>query len=163
MRNNWFIRLRIRFRNYRRNVAKKIEGQDVLNVDQQLGFDIFKIALQDEGNIRYYDAPNGANTSHIKYIVSKEYFQGKKDVDTFIIFDDAQDRGKMIVVNHEYKYNFEFPKRTTNIMNDIFDDTVRKDRKRMKEEILANITTSLTIVLTKLKEKMLESKKPLPK
>jgi hypothetical protein len=156
MRNTWFLRLRTRLRRYKR---KTFKGPDKLSDWRQLGFDIFKIALMDEGNIRYYDAPNGIHTSDIKYIISKEYFQGQHDVNTFIIFDyGINTNAKMIVVNHEYKYDFDFPLRTSAIMSDMFDDAVRKDRAKMREEIMSNVTNSLVIVLSALKQKMLETR-----
>jgi len=131
---NWFIKI--------------FDGIDVLTQDQQLAFDIFKICLYDDNNIRYLNSSN----SYKKYIVNKKFVLDK-DVSTFIILES----GKLTIINHTYKYDIEIPQNTSLKMNKMFDRKVEEDRSIMEKEILGNITSSLNIVLTNFKNN-LESK-----
>jgi hypothetical protein len=122
-----------------------LEKPQVLNPDQQLAFDIFEICLNDDNNIRYLNASN----SYKKYIVDKK-FVTDKDASTFIVLES----GKITIVNHTYKYDIEIPERTSIVMHRMFDQKVDEDRMEMEREIMGNITSSLNIVLTALKEKL---------
>jgi hypothetical protein len=121
------------------------EKPDTLSPDQQLAFDIFEICLNDDNNIRYLNASN----SYKKYIVDKK-FVTEKDASTFIVLES----GKITIVNHTYKYDIEMPQNTSLKMHNMFDRKVDEDRMEMEREIMGNITSSLNIVLTALKEKL---------
>jgi len=132
------------FKNWIKNIFDK---DDVLTLDQQLAFDIFKICLYDDNNIRYLNASN----SYKKYIVNKKFILDK-DVSTFIILES----GKITIINHTYKYDIEIPQHTSLKMNKMFDNKVDEDRSIMEKEILGNITSSLNIVLTNFKNSLEE-------
>jgi len=88
------------------------------------------------------------------YIVTKEYVMNK-DISTFIIFDYINDRySKLTTVNHEYKYDYEIPLKTASKMKDLFDNKVEEDRLAMEAEIVANITSSIQILVQRYKEKL---------
>jgi len=124
---------------------KKIDKDDVLTPAQQLAFDIFKICLYDENNIRYLNARN----SFKKYIVTKRYVTDK-DISTFILLEER----KLTIVNHQYRYDINMPQKTSDIMQNMFHDKVEQERSNMEKEILSNITQSLEIVLSQFKEKL---------
>lgn len=128
-------------------IWKKIDKEDVLTPSQQLAFDIFKICLNDENNVRYLNS----GMSYKKYIVTKQYVLSK-DIGTFILLES----GKITIVNHQYRYDIDIPQKTSNIMNNMFDDKVCNDRANMEKEILSNITSSLEIVLSQFKLKLEE-------
>lgn len=128
-----------------KKIWKKIDKDDILNASQQLAFDIFKICLYDENNIRYLNSRN----SYKKYIVTKNYVTDK-DISTFILLEST----KITIVNHQYRYDIIMPEKTAIKMNNMFDDKVEEDRNKMEQEILSNITQSLEIVLSKFKEKL---------
>ena len=129
---------------------KKIDKDDVLSPKEQLAFDIFKICLYDENNIRYLNS----GMSYKKYIVTKQFVLSK-DIDTFIVLE----QGKITIVNHQYRYDIDIPQKTSQIMNNMFDDKVIEDRHQMEEEIYSNITSSLEIVLSSFKEQLQEKPK----
>lgn len=124
---------------------KKIDKDDVLTQGQQLAFDIFKICLNDDNNVRYLNS----NMSYKRYIVTKQYILSK-DIGTFIVLEHT----KITIVNHQYRYDIDIPQKTSNIMIEMFDNKVSEDRANMENEILSNITQSLEIVLSKFKEKL---------
>ena len=127
---------------------KKIDKDDILNPVQQLAFDIFEICLNDDDNIRYLNASN----SYKKYIVSKKFVM-EKDVSTFILLEN----GKLTIVNHTYRYDIDIPQKTSDKMNRMFDNKVDQDRNEMEKEILGNIQSSLQIVLSDFKGKLVET------
>lgn len=129
------------------DIWKKIDKDDELSPVQQLAFDIFKICLNDENNIRYLNT----GISYKKYIVSKKYILDK-DVSTFILLEN----GKLTIVNHHYRYDIDLPQKTSQKMSDMFDDKVIQDRSEMEKEILGNITSSLQTVLQDFKGKLEE-------
>lgn len=135
--------------NYLKNqglkIWKKIDKDDILTQGQHLGFDIFKICLYDDNNVRYLNA----GYSYKKYIVTKQFVLSK-DIGTFIVLES----NKLTIVNHQYRYDIEMPEKTSRLMNKIFDEKVNDDRKKMEEEIYSNITSSLEIVLSNFKEKL---------
>ena len=126
---------------------KKIDKDDVLSLKEQLAFDIFKICLYDENNVRYLNS----GASYKKYIVTKQFVLSK-DIGTFIVLES----GKITIVNHQYRYDIDMPQKTSQIMNRMFDDKVTEDRHQMEEEIYSNITSSLEIVLANFKEQLQE-------
>lgn len=128
-----------------KKIWKKIDKDDILSPKEQLAFDIFKICLYDENNVRYLNS----GFSYKKYIVTKQYIFSK-DIGTFIVLEP----GKITIVNHQYRYDLDIPQKTSNIMNKMFDDKVAEDRRKMEEEIYSNITSSLEIVLSQFKEKL---------
>lgn len=128
-----------------KKIWKKIDKDDVLTEVESLAFEIFKISLYDEKNVRFL-SPNGSTK---RYILSKTYITDK-DINTFIVFDF----NKLCIINHKYKYEISMPLRTCDIMAKMFDDKVEKEREEMEKEIMSNITESLEIVLNNLKEKM---------
>jgi hypothetical protein len=125
---------------------KKIDKDDILTDAQQLAFDIFKICLYDENNIRYLNSKNSLK----KYIVTKKYVTDK-DISTFVLLEER----KLTIVNHQYRYNIDIPQKTSDIMNELFNDKVEQEREGMEKEILSNITQSLEIVLGQFKDKLL--------
>ena len=129
-------------------IWKKIDKDDVLTQKEQLAFDIFKICLNDENNVRYLNS----GLSYKKYIVTKQFILSK-DIGTFIILEHC----KITIVNHQYRYDIDLPQKTSNIMNRMFDDKVAEDRANMEKEILSNITSSLEIVLGQFKEKLVQN------
>jgi len=130
-----------------KRVWKKIDKDDVLNAAQQNAFDIFKICLYNEDNVRYLNS----NNSLKKYIVTKNYITSNS-IDTFIVLES----GKITIVNHQYRYDIDMPQKTSGIMDKMFDNKVAEDRRNMENEILSNITSSLEIVLTEFKNKLEE-------
>lgn len=133
-KKNWFKRF-----------VDSLDRDEPMTEDQQLAYDIFVICLNDDDNIRYLNATN----SYKKYIVNKKFILDK-DVSTFIILES----GKLVIVNHTYKYDIEMPQNISIKMNKLFDKKVDQDRNAMEKEILSNITSSLNIVLTQFKEKL---------
>lgn len=128
-----------------KKIIDKIDKPDKLNQVQQLAFDIFKICLYDENNIRYLNS----GFSYKKYIVNKKFILDK-DVSTFILLES----NKITIVNHTYKYDVEMPQKTSSIMNKMFDIKVDEDRSDMEKEILGNISYSLSIVLNDFKNQL---------
>jgi hypothetical protein len=124
---------------------KKIDKDDILNPSQKLAFDIFKLSLYDDNNIRYLNAKN----SYKRYIVTKQYVTDK-DISTFILLEN----GKITIVNHQYRYDIDIPEKTSALMYSMFDDKVQQEREAMEKEILSNITQSLEIVLEQFKDKL---------
>ena len=135
------------FFKFANKIWKKIDKDDVLNQGQKLAFDIFKICLYDENNVRYLNS----NMSYKRYIVTKQFVLSK-DIGTFIVLEPC----KITIVNHQYRYDLDVPQKTSDIMNKLFDDKVAEDRANMEKEILSNITSSLEIVLANFKEKLEE-------
>lgn len=128
-----------------RKIWKIIDKDDVLTQSQQLAFDIFKICLNDDNNVRYLNS----NMSYKRYIVTKQFVLSK-DIGTFIVLENT----KITIVNHQYRYDIDIPQKTSNIMIQMFDDKVSEDRANMEKEILSNITQSLEIVLSEFKQKL---------
>jgi len=124
---------------------KIFDRDDVLNPGQQLAFDIFKICLYDDNNVRYLDS----SLSYKKYIVTKQYILDK-NISTFVILETT----KITIVNHQYRYDMNMPEKTSALMNKMFNDKVIEDRALMENEILSNINQSLEIVLSQFKEKL---------
>jgi len=141
LRENVFVRLA-------KKLWKKIDKDDILSPKEQLAFDIFKICLYDENNVRYLNS----GMSYKKYIVTKQFILSK-DIGTFIVLES----GKITIVNHQYRYDLDIPQKTSGIMNKMFDDKVAEDRKKMEDEIYSNITSSLEIVLAQFKDKLVQS------
>lgn len=125
---------------------KYIDKDDKLTNTEQLAFDIFKISLSDSNNIRYLSP----NYSDKKYILTKSYLVDE-NVDTFITLSG----NNLTIVNHEYRYDISLPEKTSVIMSNMFDDQVEKEREKMEEKILNNITNSLDIVLNNFKENLI--------
>jgi len=140
---------KISIKNFLNSIWKLIDKDDVLTDDEQLAFDIFKISLSDENNIRYLSP----NFSSKKYILTKSYLV-KDNVDTFIILNS--ENYKVTIVNHQYRYDISMPAKTCIKMSNMFDDKVEEERENMEEKILNNITNSLDTVLKQFKYKMLE-------
>ena len=134
-----------------RRAWKKLDKDDILSEVNQLGFDIFKITLYDDNNVKYL-SPKNANKM---YIVTKQYVMSR-DISTFIVFEFSQgnNSSRLTIVNHDYKYDFDIPSKTAGIMKDMFEDKVEDDRNTMEKEILSNITMSLAIVLSDFKNKL---------
>jgi len=126
---------------------KSIDKDDVLTSAEQSAFDIFKVCLYDENNIRYLNSLN----SDKKYIVTKSYIMNK-NISTFIILNHRINR--ITIVNHQYQYDISMPTKTSELMNKMFNDKVDEEREDMEKEILSNITQSLDIVLKQFKEKL---------
>lgn len=133
------------FKNKFKKILDKIDKPDTLTQVQQLAFDVFKICLYDENNIRYLNS----GYSYKKYIVNKKFILDK-DVSTFILLESY----KITIVNHTYKYDVEMPQKTSSIMNRMFDEKVDEDRSEMEKEILGNISSSLSIVLNDFKNQL---------
>ena len=129
------------------NLWKSIDKDDVLTSAEQSAFDIFKVCLYDENNIRYLNSAN----SDKKYIVTKSYIMDK-NISTFIILNHRINR--ITIVNHQYQYDISMPTKTSELMSKMFNDKVDEEREDMEKEILSNITQSLDIVLKQFKEKL---------
>lgn len=136
------------------NIWKKFDKDDVLSETEQLAFDIFKINMQDKNNVFYLDYISEPGQECKKYIVTKSYVLNK-DVNTFIILNSGAN--KLIIVNHQYKYDITMPTKTCKIMDKIFNAKVKEERDLMEKEILSNITESLDIVLKQFKNKLEQS------
>lgn len=136
-------------KNFFRKIWKIVDKDDVLTESEKLAFDIFNIALTNDQNIKYLSP----NFSDKRYILTKSYLLDN-NVDTFIILNSQSNR--ITIVNHKYRYDISLPVKTCNLMSNMFDDEVEKERELMEERILNNITNSLDIVLQQFKEKMLE-------
>lgn len=144
------------FKTWLKKVWKKIDKDDVLSPVQKLAFEIYELCLNDDNNIIYLNT----RESEKRYIVSKKYIFDK-DVSTFIIFGPNARGGqskRLVIVNHEYMYDVDFPEKTSVKMMRMFDDRVEQDREEMEKEILSNITSSLSIVLADFKNKLVETK-----
>lgn len=128
------------------NIWKKIDKDDVLREDEQLAFDIFKIALNDNDNIRVLNT----EISGKKYIIPKTYYQDR-DTSTCIILNSYAN--KITIVNHQYKYDVSIPIKTIGIMENMFNDKIQEERDAMEKEILKNNIESLSIVLQNFKNK----------
>lgn len=128
------------------NIWKKIDKDDVLREDEQLAFDIFKIALNDNDNIRVLNT----EISGKKYIIPKTYYQDR-DTSTCIILNSYVN--KITIVNHQYKYDVSIPIKTIGIMENMFNDKIQEERDAMEKEILKNNIESLSIVLQNFKNK----------
>jgi len=135
-------------------IWKKFDKDDVLTEDQQIAFDIFKINLADKNNVFYLDYIAEPGEECKKYIVTKSYVLNK-DVNTFIILNSGAN--KLIIVNHQYKYDITMPTKTCKIMDKMFNAKVKEERDIMEQEILSNITESLDIVLKQFKDKLEKS------
>jgi len=150
-------KIRIWFKRSIKRTKKKIQKtwkhfykDDVLNDYTQAGFDIFKYTLLDNNNVKYL-SPKEINKM---YIVTKEYV-ANKDISTFIVFEYNKERySKLTTVNHEYKYDYEIPSKTADIMKDMFDNKVEEDREAMEAEILSNITSSIQHLVQRYKSKL---------
>lgn len=136
------------------NLWKRIDKDDVLSETEQLAFDIFKINMQDKNNVFYLDYKSEPGQECKKYIVTKSYLLDK-DVNTFIILNSSAN--KLIIVNHQYRYDISMPSKTCKIMDAIFNAKVKEERDIMEKEILSNITESLDIVLKQFKNKLEQS------
>lgn len=127
---------------------KTIDKDDVLNPVEQLAFDIFKICLESDKNIRFLSS----DYSSKRYIVAKTYIT-KNEAKTFIILS-ATPGSLITIVNHQYKYDISLPMKTYDIMCRMFDKKVEQERTKMENEILSNITDSLEVVLMKFKSNL---------
>ena len=130
-------------------IWKKIDKDDVLSETEQLAFDIFKINLYDKNNVLFFDS-----NSEKRYILTKSYISSK-DVNTFIITNSSAN--KIVIVNHQYKYDIAMPTKTCGIMDKMFNDKVEEEREEMERDILSNITQSLDIVLKQFKDNLEKS------
>jgi len=126
---------------------KDLMDEKPLTEAEQLAFDIFKICLYDDNNIRYMNIDSVSK----KYILSKSYVTDN-NVDKFIILDNLN--YSLTIVNHQYKYDIFIPEKTMNIMCDMFHEKVKEERAEMEKQILNNINESLEIVLNQLKNKL---------
>ena len=125
----------------------KIDKPDVLTQTEQLAFDIFKISLDDDNNVRFLSSQSLSK----KYILTKSYFTDNK-VDTFIILNAVANR--ITIVNHQYKYDISMPTKTCGKMDSMFDKKVEEERETMENTILNNISESLDIVLKQFKDNL---------
>jgi len=139
------IKIKTSFINFFKAIWKYIDKDDILTETEQLAYDIFKINLEDDKNIRYL-SPNFLDK---KYILTKSYIMDD-NVDTFIVLNG----NNIIIVNHQYKYDISMPTKTCMKMANMFDDKVEKEREVMEQKILNNIKNSLDIVLNKFKEQL---------
>lgn len=136
--------------NYFNKIIKQFDKDDVLDPYTQAGVDIFKYTLMDNNNVKYLSPKEVIKM----YIVTKEYVINK-DISTFIIFEyNPQRHSKLTTVNYQYRYDYEIPSKTSDIMKKMFDDKVEMDRKNMENEILNNITSSIQILVAKYKSKL---------
>jgi len=136
--------------NYFNKIIKQFDKDDVLDPYTQAGVDIFKYTLMDNNNVKYLSPKEVIKM----YIVTKEYVMNK-DISTFIIFEyNPQRHSKLTTVNYQYRYDYEIPSKTSDIMKKMFDDKVEMDRKNMENEILNNITSSIQILVAKYKSKL---------
>jgi len=133
---------------------KKFDKDDVLSLTEQYAFDIFKINLLDKNNVLYLDYTSNPGEACKKYIVTKSYVLNK-DINTFIILNSNDN--KIVIVNHQYRYDIPMPSKTCKIMDKMFNAKVEEERDIMEKEILSNITESLDIVLRQFKEKLEKS------
>ena len=133
---------------------KNIDKDDILSETEQLAFDIFKINMQDKNNVFYLDYVSEPGQECKKYIVTKSYLINK-DVNTFIILNSS--KNKLVIVNHQYRYDISIPTKTCKIMDKMFNDKVTEERDSMEQEILSNISESLDIVLKQFKDKLEKS------
>jgi hypothetical protein len=130
---------------------KDLMDEKPLTEAEQLAFDIFKICLYDDNNLRYMNIDSVSK----KYILSKTYISDNT-VDNFIILDHLN--YSLTIVNHQYKYDISMPEKTVNIMCDMFNEKVKEERSEMEKQILNNINESLEIVLNQLKNKLIVKK-----
>jgi len=133
-----------------KKVWKKIDKDDVLSDINQVALDIFKIALNDDNNIKFL-SPKSLNKM---YIVPKNYLLNA-DISIFVIFEYSYSRdSNLIIVNHRYKYTFDIPQKTSEMMKEMFENKVEDDRKTMETNIMNNINSSLLIVLSEFKNNL---------
>jgi hypothetical protein len=133
--NNLFTMLYHWFNKETMTLWKKIDKDDVLTDIEQVGLEIFKIALKDDNNIKFL-SPRSFNKM---YIVPKDYLLNK-DISIFVVFEYSNSRNSnLTIVNHEYKYPFEMPEKTSAIMKEMFEDKVEEDREKMEKNIMKNI------------------------
>lgn len=142
------------FMNFFLKIWKIMDKDDVLSVPEQLAFDIFKINLQNKNNVFLLGHSNEPGVECKKYIVTKSYIFDK-NVNTFIVLNSSANR--IIIVNHNYKYDVPMPTKTCRIMDKMFYSKIEEERDEMETEILSNITQSLDIVLTQFKENLEKS------
>lgn len=136
-----------KFRNIFSQLWDKIDKPDVLTQTEQLAFDIFKISLEDDNNVRFLSS----RSLNKKYILTKSYFTDNK-VDTFIVLNAHANR--ITIVNHQYKYDISMPTKTCSKMDTMFDKKVEEERETMETTILNNISESLDIVLKQFKDNL---------
>lgn len=140
-----------KFINYIKNffiaIIKKLDKDDKLTQVQQLAFDIYNICLYDDNNIRYLNTID----TYKRYIVSKKFIIDKT-INTFIILETE----KITIVNHQYRYDIDIPRKTSEKMIKMFDSKARSDREVMENEIFGNITSSLSLVLVDFKNRLEE-------
>lgn len=149
----FLIKIQILWRNTKRRFYKKLDGPtDVLTEKQKIGLGIFITGLNDEKNIRFLSSDDG--TPDKKYIVSKDFFMNN-DVETFITFINYS----MTVVNHTWSYDIDFPKKTGDEMNKMFQRAVRRDRSKMERTVNKNVTNSLTLILQNFQKRQIENAK----
>ncbi len=135
-------------------IWKKFDKDDVLSLTEQYAFYIFKINLNDKNNVFYLDYNSVTGEECKKYIVTKSYVLNK-DVNTFIILNSGAN--KLVIVNHQYRYDIPMPTKTCKLMDKMFNAKVEEERDIMEQEILSNITESLDIVLKQFKDKLEQS------
>lgn len=129
---------------------KKIDKDDVLSEYNQSGFDLFKMTLYNDDTIKFLSPRN----TDKMYIVTKEYILNN-EINTFVLFEHSMsNESKLSIINHEYKYDFLIPKKTSNIMKNMFEDKVEDDRNKMEQEIMGNINNGILLVLEDFKKRL---------
>ena len=135
-----------------RSILNRFDPEPELTSEQSIAFDIFKISLYDDDNIRYLNTYELGDT-YKRYIVTKTYLLNK-EVNTFIILHRETHSSVITIVNHQYKYTIDMPPKTFSKMIEMFNKKVEDDRDSMEKEIMCNITLSLGNVLKELQSKV---------
>jgi len=144
------------FKNLRNKIWSKIDPEDNLSERQKIGLNIFKTELNDDNCIRILNAD-----SDKKYIISKEYFINGNAELFITLITDIDGKSVCNIINHNYLYDINFPEKTTNIINNLFKEAVKRDRAKMESVINKNVTNSLTQILKDCQEKILSKAKML--
>jgi len=143
-----------KIKNFFLSIRNRVNPEPILTDDQITAFNIFRLSLYDDDNVRYL---NSFETNK-RYIVTKTYLLDK-EVNTFIILQSDNVNANIVtIVNHQYKYIINLPSKTYSKMVSMFDKKVEDDRKNMEKEIMCNITRSLNLVLSELQFKIEQKK-----
>lgn len=136
------------------SIRNRVDPEPILTEDQTIAFNIFKLSLYDDDNVRYL---NSFETNK-RYIITKTFLLDK-EVNTFIILQSDNITSNIItIVNHQYKYVINLPQKTYSKMISLFDKKVENDREEMEKEIMCNITKSLDLVLSDLQDRIEQKK-----
>jgi hypothetical protein len=147
MKMNFFQFIWYAFKRLLHKISKKIVPDPILTPLQQDVFDIFKLYLNDNDNVKYLE-PN----SERKYIVSKDYVLNR-DMNTLFILLDSRKISIIKNNKHDFDNKFDIPEETIDKMNKMFKEKVEQDRQEMRGDIMKSIKSNMELILEDLKKK----------